>query len=343
MWRGNRTVRRALRTGIPARPETSLVTIDPQAQAVLDAIAKAGRDEPQPKSDADRLARARRDAAGLARFSGEPVCVASVTDVEATGPDGAPLPIRLYRPARGEDLPVLLWCHGGGAIAGSVETHDPALRALADSTGWAIAAVEYRLAPEHPFPAQHEDCMAALGFLAADGERLGLDAARLVVGGDSIGGLYATTLARLARDAGGPALLGQVILYPNTDLRLDRDWPSLAENEGNVMTRDSLAFEISSTVPDAATRASPLASPLLCDDLAGLPPALLVTCGLDPLRDEGIAYGDKLAATGVGVEHRHHPRMIHAFLQMGGWIADTNRLQGEIAEFLSRVGVVRPA
>ncbi|WAJ29039.1 alpha/beta hydrolase [Antarcticirhabdus aurantiaca] len=319
------------------------MTIDPQAQAVLDAMAQASRDEPEPKTDAERLAKARRDVVGLARFSGEPSSIASVTDVEAKGPDGAVLPIRLYRPATGSASPVLLWMHGGGAIAGSIETHDSALRALANRTNWAIASVGYRLAPEHPFPAQHEDGWAALRFVAQNGERLGLDAARLVVGGDSVGGLYATVLARFARDAGGPALLGQVILYPNTDLRLDRDWPSLAENEGNVMTRDSLAFEISSTVPDAATRASPLASPLLCDDLAGLPPALLVTCGLDPLRDEGIAYGDKLAATGVGVEHRHHPRMIHAFLQMGGWIADTNRLQGEIAEFLSRVGAVRPA
>lgn len=307
--------------------------IDPQAKAVLDDLARRKAAQSAPADGREALAKAREMTNGLADFGAPKVDLASVEDLDCPG-RGGPVPVRLYRPSDRRPLPLLVWFHAGGAIAGSIEVHDEPCRALAAESGWALASVGYRLAPEHPFPAALDDCRDAVAALVDRAAALGPDAGRLAVGGDSIGGLFAARVAILARGGGGPAIAGTLHLYPNTDLTPDRAFASLETEEGNVMTRDSLAYENDLFVPDRAARATPAVSPLLEPDLSGLPPALVVTCERDPLRDEGEAYAERLSRAGVTVTHVAFPGMIHGFLQMGGRIDATARLRAEVSAFL---------
>lgn len=243
------------------------------------------------------------------------------------------LAVHLYRPAEGR-LPLLLHMHGGGAIAGSVDGHDACLRALAERTGWLVAAPLYRKAPEHRFPAQIEDGWRALTALASRADEFGIDPARIVLSGDSIGGTFATTLAMRARDRGSPAICGQILLYPNTDLRRGAHYPSREREDGNIIARADLERQIDLYLVSEEQRNLPTASPILAPDLRGLPRALIVTCGADPLCDEGEAYGRRLAAAGVDVQSERFEGMIHAFLQMGGRIDATARLLDSVADWL---------
>jgi acetyl esterase len=311
-------------------PMTRHEPLDPQAAQILREITEAGEGRPEPRDAAEKLARARADTNSLQRFSA-PTPEIDIRAIIIAG-RGGPIPVEIYR-AAGGTLPLLVWFHGGGAIAGSIETHRAPLAALALRSGWAVASVGYALAPEHPFPRPLDDCLDALRALGEAGAGEGLDTARIVVGGDSIGGTFAAVAARLARDE-GPKLTGQILLYPNTDMRPDRDWPSLTENEGRIMTRASLAYEADCHIPDRADRTDPRASPLLAPDLRGLPPAFFATCGYDPLRDEGEAYARRLAEAGVSVMHRTYPAMIHAFFQMGARIDACDDLTAAMADFL---------
>ena len=308
--------------------------IDPQAKSVLDELERRAAALPKPTNPAERLAHARALTAGIADFSGTAPDLPKVETIDAHGPRG-PIPIRLYRPKPAELLPLLVWYHGGGAMAGSLDTHDTPLRQLTAATGWAIASVGYRKGPEDPYPASHEDCLAATVFLAGQAAALGFVPSRVAVGGDSIGGLFAATVSRLARDAGGPRLVGTVMLYPNTDLRPDRQHASLIEEEGNVMTRASMAYENDLYIPDIAERGTEIASPLLATDLTGLPPTLLVLCERDPLRDEGAAYGDRLVAAGVALERVRMKGMIHAAFQMAGRIDAAAEIVAAVRRFLA--------
>ncbi len=305
--------------------------IDRQAQDVLREIEAASKGRPAPRNAAEKLSQARSDTASLARFSATPPAGVRTETMEAPSRSGPAIPLRLYRPSAGDRL--LLWFHGGGAIAGSLDTHEAPLMALAERTGRVVVSVGYRLAPEARYPAQHEDCFDAARFLADEG--LGLDPAGWAIGGDSIGGLYATATARRLRNEKAGALPeAQVLLYPNTDLRDARAFASLAENEGRIMTRASLGYEADQSVPRHADRLSAAASPLLAPDLAGLPRCFLATCEADPLRDEGEAYGARLQAAGVPLVHQRYEGMIHAFLQMNGRIARADTLLDDIALFL---------
>lgn len=316
------------------------MTLDRQAEAVLAQMAQAAEGEPEPRDFAETLAKARRDAAALQAFSRP--APESMTRQDLTVPDSAgagPVPVRLYRP-RGAARPCLLvWFHGGGTIAGSLDGHEPVLMALAERTGRAVASVGYTLAPEAVFPVQHQECLSAAEWLVGERSSLGLEADAWAIGGDSIGGLYATATAIALRDEGfSPPASAQVLVYPNTDLREGRDFASLTQNEGRIMTRASLAFEAATAVPNDADRASPRASPLMAADLANLPPALVVTAEADPLRDEGEAYAHRLAEAGGAVSHHRFPGMIHAFLQMNARIDAADRLMDEIAHFLDGAG-----
>lgn len=297
--------------------------MDDQAATVLRTLAALTPVPDAAADDAAWLAGFRYRTALLRGFGGAPVPLESVS-LEMIGA----MPVWLYRPARGR-LPMLLHVHGGGAIAGSIDGHDPALRLLAARTGWLVAAPAYRLAPEHPFPAQLEDCHTAL---------LALDPARIVVSGDSIGGTIATALAMLARDRGGPAIVGQVLLYPNADLRADATYPSRRSEDGNIIASDDLERQIRLYVRRAEDRSDPLASPLLAD-CSGLPPAFVATGECDPLRDEGEAYVERLRAAGVATTHRRYPGMIHAFLQMAGAIDATETLLADLSAWLDTVKV----
>jgi acetyl esterase len=302
--------------------------MDAQAKEVLKRIATLSPMAAPNNDDAHWLAMFRNGVANLRAFAAPPEPVASVTNVIADG-----VPTRLYRPAEGR-LPLLLHIHGGGAIAGSVDGHDSALRALANRTGWLVAAPGYRLAPEHPFPAMLDDAWTALNWLAEHGGEFNIDTSRIVVSGDSIGGALTAAITLMARDQGGPALIGQIPIYPNTDLRRDAPYPSRRKNDGIIIGLPMLERQVDLYLSSETDRENPLASPILAESLAGLPPALLVTCECDPLLDEGEAYAKRLSEAGVPVRLERFDGQIHAFLQMGGFVDDTERLLALIAEWL---------
>jgi len=278
--------------------------IDPQAQAVADLLGP-GLD--LAKQD---LATARRALDEGARLGPRPE-VASVEDLEVPGPVGA-IPVRVYRPSQREGLPALVYFHGGGWAICSIETHDPTCRQLANAAECVVVSVDYRLAPEHPFPAAPEDCYAALGWVARHAGSLGADARRLAVGGDSAGGNLAAVVAQIARDRRGPALCHQLLVYPVTDHAFDT--PSYAENaQAPILTRDGMRFFWDAYLARAEDGANPYASPLRAKELSGLPPAHVITAEFDPLRDEGEAYAARLAEAGVPVRCDRYDGMVHGF------------------------------
>jgi acetyl esterase len=225
--------------------------------------------------------------------------------------------LRLYRGTLpgGAPQPCLLFLHGGGWVLGSLATHDALCRALARRLGAAVLAVDYRLAPEHPYPAALEDALAALRWLAEAGPALDLDPARIAVGGDSAGGNLAAVLALMGRDGSAPRSVFQMLLYPAVDLRLAPDrYPR--PGGAMVLTGATMRWFIGHYLPDAAQREDWRASPLRAPRLAGAPPAFLLTCGQDPLCDEGLAYGERLQAEGVAVTALHLSGEAHAILTM---------------------------
>lgn len=306
--------------------------MDPQARAILDTIAALAPETDPNADDAQWLTDFRYQTLLLKTFSGDPEPVKAVTHVLLPS-DAGSLVVRLYRPKPGT-LPLLLHIHGGGAVAGSIDGHDPALRALANRTGWLVAAPAYRLAPEHRFPAQLDDSWTALTGLVAQADAFDIDTSRIVVSGDSIGGTLATALAARTAAEGGPTLQGQILLYPNTDLRRNADYPSRKSEDGNIIDAASLERQIDLYLAAPEGRSDPRASPILAQDLAALPPTLLVTCENDPLRDEGEAYGKRLREAGVPVDHERFDGMIHALLQMGARIDATSRALDRIAAWL---------
>ena len=242
--------------------------------------------------------------------------------------------LRLYRPHGDEPGPTLLFLHGGGFVGGSLAGYDIPLRWLALRSGWRIAAVDYRLAPEHPYPAAPDDCFTALCALHDD-PALGAVGRPLAVGGDSAGGLLATVTALRARDAGLHLAL-QVLLYSNTDLRPGPHHPSRVEHDGVVIRMDEL-YRSLDCYAGVRDRTDPRVSPLLADDLRGLCPALLFTNEYDPLRDEAEAYGMRLRQAGVAVEAIRLPGMIHSCLQRGARIDAGDALITLVAERLRQL------
>jgi acetyl esterase len=295
------------------------MTLDRQAQAALDIMARqASRVSPRDhERGPDEWAAAYRDKLmGMRALSGDPEPVAEVLDQTVNGPDG-PLLLRTFKPAVQGVVPALLFLHAGGFVGGSLTIHDPVLRALANASGCLVAGLEYRIAPEYPYPAAPEDSYAALIHMRDHADTLGIDLARITVGGDSAGGLLAAVVALMARNRGGPAVARLAMLYPNTDLRADRSYPSMAEFDGTVVSLAELHDGLALYAPPDVDRSEPYVSPLLAD-LAGLPPALVVTCEADPLRDEGEAFARRLREAGGVVEHERLAGMIHGVLQMAG-------------------------
>jgi acetyl esterase len=221
---------------------------------------------------------------------------------------------RLYRPGPGT-LPLLVYFHGGGWIVGSVALSDNFCRALANASGAAVLSVEYRLAPEHRYPAAVHDAYAAAAWAAAHAKELGIDADRLAVGGSSAGGNLAAVVSLMARERGGPKIRAQWLHVPVLDHDFTR--ASYTTNAtGMGLTRKGMEWFWQHYVPDVAKRSEPYASPLRAPDLRGLPPALFAVAECDPLRDEAAAYADRLRSAGVPVTYLEYPRMVHAFM---GW------------------------
>jgi acetyl esterase len=247
--------------------------------------------------------------------SNEPAEVAATIDTSFTHGDGIEVPVRIYVPEGDGPFGALVWYHGGGFVIGDLESTDGTAREHCAGAGVAVVSVDYRLAPEDPFPAAVDDAVAALEWIAGGGAPADahIDPSRLAVGGDSAGGNLAAVTAIAARDR-GIALRHQVLVYPVVDLHMRH--PSITDNgEGYFLTKADMSWFM-----DAYTtleqRADPMASPLLADDLAGLAPATVVTAQYDPLRDEGDEYAERLTAAGVPVDHAQYGDMIHGFLGM---------------------------
>ena len=289
--------------------------LHPQAQAWLDFLEARGVPPTHTLSvaDARRFYRDRRSVTQPA-----PPEVGTVRELSADGPHGA-IPLRLYWPlgsAADARLPVLVYYHGGGWAIGDLETHDTLCRELANGAGCAVVAVDYRLGPEHRFPTAVDDCIAATRWVRANAADLGIDPTRLAVGGDSAGGNLAAVVTIALRDAGDPPIAFQLLIYPATDMR--RNAPSHTSNgQGYVLTSDTITYFHDQYITDAAHDLDWRASPLLHPDLSHLPPAFVLTAGFDPLRDEGLAYADALAAAGNRTSYVCFDRQIHGFILMG--------------------------
>jgi acetyl esterase len=246
-------------------------------------------------------------------FAGRRVPMARVEDLAIPSPAAA-IPARLYTPPGAAQVgPLYLYFHGGGWVTGDLDTHDSTCRFLADRAGVKLLAVDYRLGPEHPFPAAVEDAVAAFHFAAAESERLGVNPAAIAVGGDSAGGNLAAVVSQLTRRDRGPAPVFQLLIYPVCDLSTKRDSYRLF-SEGFGLAEAEMDWYRGHYLPDESAARDPRASPLLADDLTGLPPAYIATAGFDPLRDEGEEYAARLRAAGVPVALRRHRGLVHAFM-----------------------------
>ena len=308
--------------------------VHPQVAALLERAAKSPLPPyyEVPPAVARRLYRDTRGA-----LTPAPPAVESVQLLMAPGKAG-PVPVRAYRPkgaGKDEVLPALVYFHGGGWVIGDLDTHDVVCRTLANGARCAVFSVEYRKAPESPFPAAVEDCFSALSFVFKSSSSLKINAKQIAVGGDSAGGNLATVMALMARDAGGPPISFQVLIYPGTDQRMEH--PSIKRNgEGYLLTEKSMLYFRSHYLPDRKDWTDWRASPMLAKSLKGLPPAFLLTAGFDPLVDEGKAYADRLRDEGVKVEYRNYADMVHGFITMGRVLDTANAALADCAAALKR-------
>lgn len=283
--------------------------VDPIIQPILDAIHAAGPpDRSLPVAERREMANAAA-AKGFIAMSEPGPDMASITD-HTVAVEGGEITVRVFVPKRALPLPVHVNFHGGGWFMGTLELDEAQMRWIAAEVGCIVASVDYRLAPEHKYPIAVNDCFAALVWTVDHAEELGGDPSKVSVGGGSAGGNLAAVIALMARDRGGPPLLFQLLEIPATDLTLSQ--PSIDENgEGFMLTKASMQEMVADYLGDLSLAAEPYASPLLAADHAGLPPALIMTCEYDPLRDDGDAYAARLREAGVPVTLRCWEGMIH--------------------------------
>ena len=313
--------------------------LDPRAQRLLTMMAAAtpaGRERPT----ADER---RQSLAKLMQFSRADMNVVRVADGMMPGAAGD-LRYRLYAPTdrTDETLPGFVYFHGGGMVAGSIETHDRVAAALAVSTGCRLVSVDYRLAPEHKFPAAVEDAIAATSFVWRNAAPLGIDANRLVVGGDSAGATLAAVVCQQAQHDAGPEIAAQCLICPVLDFE-DTSPSREAFAENHLIDKATLQADLADYLPEGTDPADPRISPLRALKLEGLPVAIIHTAEFDPMRDEGNAYARRLLASGVAVEHACHDGMIHNFHAMGAILPQAQVLLSQIGEQVRRLMSIRNA
>ena len=311
--------------------------LDPQARALIDLINQRRVPPVHTLSPADarRLYLERR-----AFTQPDPPTVAEVRDLRT----GEGVPLRLYRPLSSGTgtKPGLVYFHGGGWTIGDLDTHDVLCRQLCAAAGVVVVAVDYRLGPEHRFPAALDDCVAATRWVRREAAALGIDGTRMAVGGDSAGGNLAAVVALVLRDAGDAALVYQLLIYPATDQRAGA--PSHATNaQGYLLTADSIAYYRGHYIADPVQWADWRVSPLLAADHTRLPPALVLTAGYDPLRDEGLQYADALSAAGNRVQYICFERQVHGFITMGRVLDEANTAVALCASVLKAALVKSPS
>lgn len=319
------------------------MTLDPQAQQFLEIAERSRR----PLLESLAPVEARRFYDEMAALAGgEPPDVFKVEDTEIQGPIG-PIPLRTYTPRdpQGSVMPVLIYYHGGGYVIGSRDSHDVPCRYLALEADCIVVSVDYRMAPEHPFPKPVEDCWAAASWIVDNVVSIGGRSDLVAIGGDSAGGNLATVMCLMARDIRGPVFAHQLLIYPGTDMT--RSFPSHSElAEGYRLTKPLLDYFMGHYFSGSNRDLKhTLCSPLFADNLSGLPPALIVSAGYDPLRDENIAYYEKLRDAGVEVRHSHYPGMIHGFISMAAYLDAAKQCFRECGIELKRAfaAVIDPA
>jgi acetyl esterase len=302
--------------------------LDPDAEALLEVMRAVGA-TPSYKLPVEEA----REQARMALIAkGEPIALHSVQDTSLPTPHG-PLDMRLFRPAPGP-LPLALFIHGGGWTLNDLDTHDRLCRRIARRSGWLLASLHYRRAPEHPHPAALEDAYLAYRWLLDNAERLEGDRSYLAVVGESSGATTAACLSLLLRDLGAPAPILQVLAYPLTDM--SGGWPSHEERgTGYTLDRELASWFVTNYVPANHDLSDPYLFPLTAPDLSGLAPTFIMTAEFDPLRDEGIAYAQKLAAAGVAVEHIHVEDQMHGFLLLDRVVAKAGALIDRLADALA--------
>ena len=305
--------------------------LDPDVVGLLEEFARAGR----PPLSTLTPDEARANSRGLAALRGDPVPVAGVENTFCPGPAGA-IPVRVYRPSGEGPFPVLVYYHGGGWVLCDLDTHDNACRTLCAAAQCVAVSVDYRLAPEHKFPAAFDDSYAAFEWVAANAARLGADPARMALGGDSAGGNLAAAVALSARDRQGPPINRQLLIYPITTV-VSFDTPSYTEfAKGYYLEKVGMEWFRDQYLTTSEDAADPRVSPLEVRDLGGLPPAQIVTAGFDPLRDEGAAYARRLEQAGVAVDYTCYKDTIHGFATLTGALPGAKKALAEIAEQLGR-------
>jgi acetyl esterase/lipase len=309
------------------------VTLDPDAAAVFRAFQEAGRPAYETLTPAEA-----REFYSQARFvsNPEPPNLEEVRPLAIPSPAGS-IPARLYTPTKLRKVdglaPCLVFFHGGGWVIGDLDSHDVVCRKLANAGELIVVSIDYRLAPEHKFPAAVDDATAATKWIADNSKQLGIDASRLTIGGDSAGGNLAAVVAIAARDGNGPAIAGQVLIYPATDFAMTH--PSHSEPETSILlTHSVIRWFRDHYLTGAADIHDWRASPARATTLIGLPPAYVLTAGADPLRDEGDEYAHRLKEAGVGVTYRHFPGQFHGFFTMGKLLQQANIAAAEIGVWL---------
>jgi len=300
--------------------------LHPDARALLDLIEERGLPAMHTLTPVEARA-FYRDRRSFTQPSAPEV--GGVRDTHCEGPHGR-IPLRIYRPAgaganpsRATTLPALVYCHGGGWTIGDLDTHDVLCRQLCNGSGAVVVSVDYRMGPEHRFPAAVDDCLAATRWVRHAAGELGVDPARLAIGGDSAGANLAAVVAILARDAGDLPIAYQLLIYPATDMRR-RHASHTTNGRGYLLTTETISYYHDHYIAEAAHDLDWRASPLLHADLGKLPPALVVTAGFDPLRDEGLDYADRLVAAGNRATYVCYERQIHGFITMGKVIDEAN-------------------
>jgi acetyl esterase len=304
--------------------------VDPQIQALLDMGAGV------PATNTLSVAQARAQYEGRIRLMAQPATVETVRERVIQGP-GGDLRLRIYRPPGDGPFPLLAFFHGSGFVLCSLDTHDGMCRNLCAGAGCVVVSVDYRLAPEHKYPAGLDDCVFATRWIADHAGELEGDAQRLVVGGDSAGGNLAAAAALRLRDQGGPPLVGQLLIYPVTDYHTPGTASYRENAEGYGLTRDTMVWFWDHYLTDATQAADPYVSPLRAANLANLPPALVQTAEYDPLRDEGDAYAAKLRAVGTPATLSRWDGMNHGFLFWVGRVDKAGEAMGECCAWLRQV------
>jgi acetyl esterase len=302
--------------------------LDPDARALLEVMRAAGT--PQPYALPIEQAREQMRAALVTR--GEPLALHMVEDVSLPTLHGA-LGMRIYRPLPSV-LPIALFLHGGGWTLNDLDTHDRLCRRIALRSGWLVASLDFRRAPEHRHPAALEDAYAAYRWLRDNAERIDGDSSRVAVVGESSGGATAASLTLLLRDLGAQMPILQILVYPVADL-CDR-WPSYQERgSGYTLDSEFARWSLRNYLPPRYDSTDPYLLPLAARDLAGLAPTLVVTAEFDPLRDEGIEYARRLRSAGVTIEHTHVEDQMHGFLLLDRAVAKAGLLIDRLADVLA--------